>query len=163
MNTVDISEVLLPEMTILDKETFADKDELFAFMSEKFAENGIVTDAKKFEEALHAREAEGPTYIGNLLAMPHGICDEVVKPGVGFCRVNTPFLYQSHGEEGEVKFIFTMPIVGEDGKMQHLRILAALARLLAHEEFLEVLGKVQSYDEIIEAIKKTEQEVEICT
>lgn len=159
MEKVDISKVLLPEMTILDKETFADKDEVFKFMSEKFAENGIVTDAKKFEEALHAREEEGPTYIGNLLAIPHGICDEVVKPGVGFCRVKTPFIYRSHGEEGEVKFIFTMAIVGEDGKMEHLRILAALAGILAHEEFLEALGNVQSYEEIIAEIHKVEQEV----
>lgn len=156
---IDIPEVLIPEMTILDKETFADKEELFAFMSQKFADSGIVTDAKKFEEALYAREEEGPTYIGNLLAMPHGICDEVVRPGVGFCRVNTPFIYRSHGEEGEVKYIFTMAIVGEDGKMQHLRILAALARLLAHEEFLELLGKVQSYDELIEAVHEAEKNI----
>lgn len=159
MEKVDISKVLLPEMTILDKETFADKDEVFAFMSEKFAENGIVTDAKKFEEALHAREEEGPTYIGNLLAIPHGICDAVVKPGVGFCRVKTPFIYRSHGEEGEVKYIFTMAVVGEEGKMEHLRILAALAGILAHDEFLEALGTVQSYEEIIEEINKIEQEV----
>ena len=132
-------------------------------MSKKFEESGIVTDAEKFEQALHAREEEGSTYIDNFLAMPHGICNEVVKPGVGFCRVKTPFIYRSHGEEGEVKYIFTMAIVGEDGEMQHLRILAALARLLAHEEFLEVLGEVQTYEEIIEAIKKTEQEVEICS
>lgn len=157
METVNISEVLLPEMTILDKETFADKDELFAFMSEKFAENGIVTDAEKFKAALLAREEEGPTYIGNFLALPHGICDEVVRPGVGFCRVKTPFIYRSHGEEGEVKFIFTMAIVGEDGKMQHLKILAALAKLLAHEEFLKVLETVKSYDELIDEIHKTQQ------
>ena len=163
MSSVDISQVLLPEMTVLDKETFASKEELFAFMSEKFEKSGIVTDAKKFEEALYAREEEGPTYIGQMLALPHGICDEVVRPGVGFCRVQTPFIYKSHGEEGEVKFIFTMAIVGEDGKMEHLRILSALARLLAHEEFLDALNYVQSYDEIIDAIKKTEEEVDICT
>lgn len=160
MGNVNISEVLLPEMTILDKETFADKDELFAFMSQKFAENGIVKDAKKFEAALHAREEEGPTYIGNFLAMPHGICDEVVRPGVGFCRVKKPFIYRSNDEEGEVKYIFTMAIVGEDGKMQHLKILAALAKLLAHEEFLNVLGTVQSYDELIDEIHKTQKSME---
>ena len=140
MEKVDITEVLLPEMTILDRETFSGKEEVFAFMSEKFAENES-------------------TYSGNLLAIPHGICDEVVKPGIGFCRVNTPFIYRSHGEEGEVKYIFTLAVVGEEGKMEHLRILASLAGILAHDEFLEALSNVKSYEEIIEEIHKVEQEV----
>lgn len=160
METVNVLEVLLPELTILDKDTFADKDELFTYMSEKLEKNGIVTDASKFMEALYAREEEGSTYLGNFLAMPHGICDEVVHPGVGFCRVKTPFLYRSHDEEGEVKYIFTMAVCGENGKMQHLRILAALAQLLAHDEFLERLGEVKDYDELIDAIQKTQESVE---
>lgn len=163
MGAINISEVLLPEMTVLDRETFADKAELFSVMSKKFEESGIVTDAEKFEKALYAREDDGSTYLGNLLAIPHGICDEVAKPGVGFCRVNTPFVYRSNDEEGEVKYIFMMAITGESGRMQHLEILASIARLLAHEEFLEVLGKVQTYEELMEAIKKTQQEVEICS
>lgn len=163
MDGIDISEVLREEMTVLDKDTFADKEELFDFMSCRFADSGIVTDAEKFKKALYTREEEGSTYIGQMLALPHGICDEVVTPGVGFCRVKTPFTYKSHGEEGEVKYIFMMAIVGEDGQMQHLKILAALARLLAHEEFLEELEHVQNYKELIDAIKKTEREVEICT
>lgn len=162
MSGVDITQVLLPEMTVLDKTTFENKEELFKFMSQKFEQNNIVSDAEKFEQALYAREEEGSTFLGNMLAMPHGICDEVIRPGVGFCRVEEPFLYKSHGEEGMVKYVFTMAIAGEDGKMQHLRILAALARLLAHEEFLELLAEVKDYDEIIAAIKKTEEEAEIC-
>ena len=44
--------------------------------------------------------------------------------------------------------------------MQHLRILAALAQLLAHDEFLERLGEVKDYDELIEAIQKTQESME---
>lgn len=160
MGEMNISQVLLPEMTILDRETFTDKAELFSVMSKKFEECGIVTDAAKFEQALYAREEEGPTYFGNFLAIPHGICDEVVKPGVGFCRVKTPFLYRSNDEEGEVKYIFVMAITGKGGRENHLEILASTARLLAHEEFLEALAEVQSYEELMDAIKKTQQEVE---
>lgn len=161
MGNIDITEVLLPEMTILDRETFKDKEEVFDLMSKKFSENGIVTDAEKFKEALYKREEEGSTYIGNLLAIPHGICDEVVRPAIGFCRVNTPFLYCSNGEEGEVKYIFTLAVAGaeEGGRMEHLRILAALAGILAHDEFLEALEKVQSYEEIIEEINKIRKEM----
>ena len=160
METVNVLEVLLPELTILDKDTFADKDELFTYMSSKVEEIGIGTVASKVTAALYDREEEGTTCLGNCLAMPHGLWYEVVHPGVGFCRVKTPFLYRSHDEEGEVKFIFTMAVCGEDGKMQHLRILAALAQLLAHDEFLERLGEVKDYDELIEEIQKTQESVE---
>ena len=163
MKTVDISEVLISEMTLLDCEAFSDKDQLFDFMSKKFAENGVVTEAGKFKQALYDREVEGSTYIGDMIAMPHGICDEVAKAGVGFCRVKQPFVYRSHDEEGEVQYIFMMAIPKDDGQNQHLKIMAALARLLAHEEFREILGSVESYEKMIDAIQKIEKEVEICS
>lgn len=162
MDSVDITKVLIPEMTFLDMETFQDKEDLFSYISRKLKENGIVSDAEKFEQALYARENEGSTYIGQMLALPHGICDEVLSPGVSFCRVKTPFLYKSHGEEGLVKFIFTMAIVQQGGKSQHLKILAELARLLAHDDFLEILGKVDSYEELVDSIKIMKEREELC-
>ena len=36
----------------------------------------------------------------------------------------------------------------------HLRVLATLAGMLAHEEFLELLEKAESYDDLIHGIKQ---------
>lgn len=147
-----ISDVLLKDMVMLDTDTYEDKEALFRDMAGRFEKNGIVTSADAFYNALMAREEEGPTYMGEFLAMPHGICDEVVKPGVGFSRLKEPMLYKSHGEEGEVKYVFMLAIAGEDGRGEHLRILAMLARMLAHEEVREILADTTSYEDMLARI-----------
>ena len=52
MNSVDLSEVLLDEMVILDREPFKDKDDMFNVMTRQFETAGLVSDAGAFKKAL---------------------------------------------------------------------------------------------------------------
>ena len=45
-----------------------------------------------------------------------------------------------------------LAIAANQSSDQYLRVLATLAGLLTHEEFIEVLEHAQSYEEIIQAI-----------
>ena len=67
MGNMDISKVLLPEMTILDYPTFKDQADMFQFMAGKLKEHGVVSSAEKFIEALYVREGEGSTYMGQAI------------------------------------------------------------------------------------------------
>ena len=138
-----LTDVLLKDMVILDADSFETKDDLFKEM------------AKRFYKALYVREEEGPTVFAEYeLAMPHGICDEVVQPGVGFVRLKTPMHYESCGDEGMVKYVFMLAIEGgnSEARNEHLQILAQVARLMMHEEFREVLATTESYESMIEEI-----------
>lgn len=152
MSNVNLAEVLLDEMVILDCEPFKDKDDMFDTMTRRFEEAGFVSDAKAYKEALEYRETLGPTYMGNFVAIPHGKCKEVLKPGIGFCRCKEPFIYESGGESGEVKYIFVLAISDNQENDYHLRILATLAGMLAHDEFLTLLGTAASYEDLIHGI-----------
>lgn len=154
MNSVDLSEVLLDEMVILDREPFKDKDDMFDVMTRQFEAAGLVSNAGAFKQALEFRETLGPTYMGNMIAIPHGKCKEVLKPGIGFCRCAEPFIYESGGESGEVKYIFVLAISENQENDYHLRVLATLAGFLAHDEFLALLEKAESYDDLIQGIKE---------
>lgn len=154
MNSVDLSEVLLDEMVILDREPFKDKDDMFDVMTRQFETAGLVSNAGAFKQALEFRETLGPTYMGNMIAIPHGKCKEVLKPGIGFCRCAEPFIYESGGESGEVKYIFVLAISENQENDYHLRVLATLAGFLAHDEFLALLEKAESYDDLIRGIKE---------
>lgn len=154
MSGVNLAEVLLDEMVILDCEPFKDKENMFDVMTAKFEEAGFVSDAKAYKDALEYRESLGPTYMGNFVAIPHGKCKEVLKPGIGFCRCKEPFIYESSGESGEVKYIFVLAISENQENDYHLRVLATLAEMLAHKEFLELLEKAESYDDLIHGIKQ---------
>ena len=155
------ADVLLKGMVLLDIDPFKDKDELFRTMSERFEKAGIVTKAEAFYQSLLAREEEGSTVFADYsLAMPHGICDEVVKPGVGFCRVKEPFTYASGDETGEVKYVFMLAIEGgnSEARGEHLQILGQLARLMMHEEFREILETADSYETMMSEIQKLTDE-----
>lgn len=152
MDTVDLGEVLVKEAVVLDCEPFTSKSEMFDFMASKFLEAGVVSNKQAFIDALNERESIGPTYMGNFIGLPHGKCDEVLKPGIGFCRCVEPFKYETYGEIGEVKYIFMLAIAGTQTGDQYMRVLATLAGLLSHEEFLERLAKCKTYEEIIESI-----------
>ena len=154
MNSVDLSEVLLDEMVILDREPFKDKDDMFNVMTRQFETAGLVSDAGAFKKALDFRETLGPTYMGNMIAIPHGKCKEVLTPGIGFCRCREPFIYESGGESGEVKYIFVLAISENQENDYHLRVLSTLAGFLAHDEFLALLEKAESYDDLIKGIKE---------
>ena len=127
MSGVNLAEVLLDEMVILDCEPFKDKENMFDVMTAKFEEAGFVSDAKAYKD---------------------------LKPGIGFCRCKKPFIYESSGESGEVKYIFVLAISENQENDYHLRVLATLAGMLAHEEFLELLEKAESYDDLIHGIKQ---------
>lgn len=154
MNEVKIEDVLVNGATVLDVEPFANKDCMFEFMSGKLQEAGIVIDKDKYINSLYARENIGSTFMGNFIAIPHGKCKEVLKPGIAFCRCKTPFIYESFGESGLVKYIFMFAISNEQESEDYLRVLAALATLLVHDDFLKKLEQCFSYEEIVDLIKE---------
>ena len=153
MADIQLGNVLTKEAMILDHTPFNSKEELFQLLSEKFFEAGVITNQQAYLTALREREAMGPTYMGNLIGLPHGRCDEVVKSGIAFCRCSSPFLYQSCGEEGDVKYVFMLAIPGNQSADQYMRVLATLAGLLAKEEFVDQLDSVHSYDEMLALMK----------
>ncbi len=158
MTDIDLSKVLTKEAVTLNHEPFASKEEMFDFMSKKFLDAGIITDQQAYIRALEEREEMGPTYMGNYIGLPHGRCDEVVLSGIGFCRCKEPFIYQSCGETGEVKYVFMLAIPGTQSGEQYMGVLATLATLLAKEKFVDHLDEVGSYEELMDLVKICSEE-----
>lgn len=153
---VDISDVLLEELFILNHSPFACKEELFSYMAERFEEKGVISDRNAFVKSLEHRETLGSTYMGDFIAIPHGRCEEVLKPGVGFIRCKESFQYDSAGESGPVKYIFVLAVSSRQESDQHLRILATLAGYLMKDEFRCLIREVKNYSEMIDGIKQVE-------
>lgn len=153
MNKLCLSQTLVKNAVVLDHEPFHSKEEMFEMMADKFLEAGIISNKQSYINALEYRESIGSTYMGNMIGMPHGKCDEVLKSGIGFCRLKEPFVYESHGESGEVKYIFMLAIPGSQSGEEYMRVLANLAGLLVHDDFLQILSKCTDYDNLIENIE----------
>lgn len=154
MNDSNLAKVLVEEAVVLDCEPFESKEAMFDFMAERFVKAKIVTNKEAYIKALYEREELGPTYMGSQIGLPHGKCDEVVTPGIGFCRCKDTFTYKSCGEEGKVKYVFMLAIAGTQSGDQYMRTLANLAGLLTHDDFLRTLDECKSYEELINKINE---------
>ena len=80
MKEINLSDVIPNNLVILNHEPFQNKETMFDILSKKFEKSGIVSDACAFKHSLEHRETLGSTYMGNLIALPHGRCKEVLKP-----------------------------------------------------------------------------------
>lgn len=154
MQHIELDTIFCRDTVLLDTHSFKDKNEAFIVLSKQLQKAGVIQDYKEFIKALEEREGLGPTYMGNAIGLPHGKSLTVKQPGIIFCRVKKPFLYESCGDSGMVKYIFMLAIAEDQSGESYMRVLASLASLLAHEEFINQIAKVETYEEFIEEVKQ---------
>lgn len=66
-------------------------DAIIRYMSSALSECGLITNKDAFIDSVLRRENEGPTALGEELAVPHGKCDSVVQ--ASFCVALFPSQY----------------------------------------------------------------------
>lgn len=146
---IRFDQVLKKETVFLDIEPFHNKKELFRFLSNELKKQDIIDNVEEFVHALNNRESMGSTFMGNGIAIPHGKSHTVKKSSVIFCRFKEPFLYQSCNGENYITLLFMIAIPENQTNDQYLKILASLAGLLAHLDFIEELKSLKNYDEMV--------------
>jgi len=153
MEQSQLMQAITPSTISLSMEPFSSKDELFQHMAEKMKSAGRIESENEFIKALNEREDTGSTYMGNMIAIPHGKSSTVKQATIGFCQMRTPMIYASNDEEGPVKIVFMLAVPTITSSNDYLQILATLARLLVYEEFVQKVEEVENYESIIEAFR----------
>src|SRR5690625_6622829 len=77
---------LLTTDTINMNVSAADKDSVIGELAQGLYDARKITDKDKFEEAIHKRESQSTTGVGDGIAIPHAQTDEVVSPAIMFGR-----------------------------------------------------------------------------
>lgn len=152
----DFSKIISEDRILLGAATkdITDKETLFENLTNTFLKTAIIQSSKEFLEALEYRESQGPTYMGNFIAIPHGQSDKVAKSSLAICRLDKPIEYESHGEQGLVKFIFMFAIEKSKAGTDYLRMLADLSRLLMNEKILSGIESATNERAIIDLFSK---------
>jgi fructose-specific phosphotransferase system IIA component len=140
-----LKEVFLSNACIFDLKG-STKEEVFSEMSESLLKAGRINDKDQFIKALLKREAEGPTGMGDGIAIPHGKSSCVQTPTVIFGRHQEGVSYESL-DDLPIKYLF-MIAVPETTSNEHLKILSSLARKLMHQDFVDSVKKAESGTEI---------------
>ncbi|HJD47738.1 MAG TPA: fructose-specific PTS transporter subunit EIIC [Candidatus Mediterraneibacter norfolkensis] len=127
-------------------------DQMVALM----VKSGKIRDEKAYREEVYHREEEGTTGIGEGIAIPHGKCDAVIRPGLAAMVVKNGVDFDSlDGEPVHLIFLIAAPNTKDN---VHLDVLSKLSMLLMDEKFVEDLKNAADVDEFLDVIDKADQE-----
>ena len=127
-------------------------DQIVALMTK----SGKINDEAAYRKQVYAREEESTTGIGEGIAIPHGKCDAVDRPGLAAMVVRDGVEFDSlDGEPVTLMFLIAAPNTEDN---VHLDVLSKLSMMLMDEEFTAKLRAAQSPEEFLEIIDKADEE-----
>ncbi len=115
-----------------------------------------ISDREAYRKQVYAREQESTTGIGEGIAIPHGKCDAVQKPGLAAMVVKNGVEFEALDDE-PVTLLFLIAAPNTEDNI-HLDVLSKLSVMLMDEEFTASLKNAQSVDEFMEIIDKADDE-----
>lgn len=123
------------------------RDDAIREAADILIKNGYIS--QKYVDKMFEREQKFSTFIGNGLAIPHGVSSEdyINKTGLSFVRYDNPISW------GGAKVHFVIAIASVTG--DHMEILSQIALLFSEEENVEKLKSTNSEREILELIRST--------
>lgn len=127
-------------------------DQMVALM----VKSGKIRDEEAYREEVYHREEEGTTGIGEGIAIPHGKCDAVIRPGLAAMVIKKGVDFDSlDGEPVNLIFLIAAPNTKDN---VHLDVLSKLSMLLMDEKFVDDLKNAATVDEFLEVIDRADQE-----
>ena len=114
-----------------------------------------INDKEAYRKQVYAREEESTTGIGEGIAIPHGKCDAVTKPGLAAMVVKDGVDFDSlDGEPVTLIFLIAAPNTEDN---IHLDVLSKLSVLLMNEEFTESLRNAKTVEEFMNIINDADE------
>ena len=147
---------------LLDKQSISlngapkDKKEALDQVVDLMAKSGKINDVEAYRQRVYAREEESTTGIGEGIAIPHGKCDAVTKPGLAAMVVKDGVDFDSlDGEPVHLIFLIAAPNTEDN---INLDVFSKLSVLLMDEQFTADLLNAKSVDEFLEIVDKADDE-----
>ena len=114
-----------------------------------------INDKEAYRKQVYAREEESTTGIGEGIAIPHGKCDAVTKPGLAAMVVKDGVDFDSlDGEPVTLMFLIAAPNTEDN---IHLDVVSKLSVLLMNEEFTESLRNAKTVEEFMNIINDADE------
>lgn len=115
-----------------------------------------ISDREAYRKQVYLREQESTTGIGEGIAIPHGKCDAVKKPGLAAMVVKDGVEFEALDDE-PVTLLFLIAAPNTEDNI-HLDVLSKLSVMLMDEEFTASLRNAKSVDEFMEIIDRADEE-----
>ena len=115
-----------------------------------------ISDREAYRKQVYLREEESTTGIGEGIAIPHGKCDAVKKPGLAAMVIRNGVEFEALDDE-PVTLLFLIAAPNTEDNI-HLDVLSKLSVMLMDEEFTASLRNASSVDEFMDIIDRADSE-----
>ena len=150
-----ITELLKPESIDLNAAP-KDKNDTIRQAVALMAKSGNISNIEAYTKQVMAREEESTTGVGEGIAIPHGKCDAVTRPGLAAMIIRDGVDYDSLDDEPvNVLFLIAAPNTKDN---VHLDVLSKLSVLLMDEDFTAALKAAKTTDEFLKVIDDADKE-----
>ena len=134
----------------------ADKSQTLDAAVSLMTRSGKINDEEAYRKQVYAREEESTTGIGEGIAIPHGKCDAVEKPGLAAMVIPGGVDFDSlDGEQVTLLFLIAAPNTEDN---VHLDVLSKLSMMLMDEEFTKSLRAAKTPEEFLAIIDQADEE-----
>lgn len=149
-----ISQLLSPQAVSLDLQG-RKKPELIAALVQLLADSGVVQDANAVTQHVLEREKLATTGVGDGIAIPHCLSDQVSGTAMAFGR-KVPGIRFDAVDRQPVQLFFLM--VGlPDAHNEHLRLLSKLSRYLHDNDTRASLLAASSPEAVVDVFARRER------
>lgn len=147
---------LLDQRSILLDAAPKTKSEALNQIVDLMAKSGKIRDLEAYRKQVYLREEESTTGIGEGIAIPHGKCSAVERPGLAAMVVKDGVDFESlDGEPVTLIFLIAAPNTEDN---VHLDVLSKLSVLMMDEEFSQSLRQAESVEQFLAIIDKADDE-----
>lgn len=132
------------------------KNEALDQIVEMMVKSGKIEDKEAYRAQVYAREEESTTGVGEGIAIPHGRCDAVRRPGLAAMVIKDGVDFDAlDGKPVTLMFLIAAPNTKDN---VHLDVLSKLSVLMMDEEFAQNLRNAKTVDEFMEIVDKADNE-----
>lgn len=145
---MNLTSLTCPELITLQT-TFLSREDAINAMAEQLDQQGKLHDKNAFLQAVFAREEQGPTALGEGLAVPHGKTDAVKEAAFAVATLREPLTWQGIDEDEEVNLIFLLAIPNAEAGSTHMQLLTALTTALVDDDIRAGVSNATSAETLL--------------
>ncbi|WP_421511439.1 fructose PTS transporter subunit IIA [Enterobacter sp. JS8-1] len=125
---------------------------LIRWLAEPLVRRKIISDEETFIQSVLQRESEGPTALGEALAVPHGKTESVQQAAFCLALFDDPISWPGLEGNEEVRMVFLLAIPPAEAGSTHMQLLKTLTSRLMEDRVREQLLTARSREEAMSAL-----------
>lgn len=129
---------------------------LIRWLTESLAKRKIISNQETFIQSVLQRESEGPTALGEALAVPHGKSLTVQQAAFCLALFDDPIRWPGLEGDEEVRMVFLLAIPPAEAGSTHMQLLTTLTSLLTEDRVREQLLAARTREEVMSALNTEE-------